>query len=131
MKILYFVLWWAIAIVSCIDLYWAIRIRETLLELELNPIGLFLLRIGGIELFMALKMFGTILVVFILYYLYANNRKLAWYVTTALFILQGILCYHLFNVNSDPAIIKKVKYYRKIEELNMKSYIKEQGQWKV
>ena len=131
MKILYFVLWWAIAIVSCIDLYWAIRIRETLLELELNPIGLFLLRIGGIELFMALKMFGTILVLFILYYLYANNRKLAWYVTTALFILQVILCYHLFNVNSDPAIIKKVKYYRKIEELNMKSYIKEQGQWKV
>ena len=131
MKILYFVLWWAIAIVSCIDLYWAIRIRETLLELELNPIGLFLLRIGGIELFMALKMFGTILVLFILYYLYVNNRKLAWCVTTALFILQGILCYHLFNVNSDPAIIKKVKYYRKIEELNMKSYIKEQGQWKV
>mgnify|MGYP003631104675 CR=1 FL=1 len=126
MNIIYFIFWLSIAAISCIDLYWAIRIRESLLQLELNPIGIFLLKAGGIELFMALKMFGTILVLFILYFLYMNNRKLAWCVTTVLFILQGMLCYHLFHVNSEPFIIKKTKYYRQTKELEVKSYIKEQ-----
>ena len=116
MNIVYFILWFSIATVSCIDLYWAIRIRETLLELELNPIGVFLLRVGGIELFMALKMFGTILVLFILSYLYRRRPRVAWCVVVPLFVFQLILCCHLFNVNAQDQSEKRVEEYKELEK---------------
>tara|TARA_Y100000310_G_C20158933_1_gene568233 strand:- start:107 stop:511 length:405 start_codon:yes stop_codon:yes gene_type:complete len=115
MKILYSILWWVIAIVSCIDLYWAIRIRDSLPELELNPLGVYLMELGGLELFMALKMLGTILVLFILSYLYRRRPREAWCVIVPLFVLQLILCCHLFNVNAQDQSEKRVEGYRKLE----------------
>ncbi len=116
MKILYSILWWVIAIVSCIDLYWAIHIRDSLLELELNPLGVYLIKLGGLELFMALKMFGTILVLSILSYLYRRRPKTSWCVVVPLFVLQLILCCHLFNVNAQDQSEKRVEEYRKSEK---------------
>ena len=115
MKILYSILWWVIAIVSCVDLYWAIHIRNTLVELELNPLGIYLMKLGGLELFMALKMLGTILVLFVLSYLYRRRPRIAWCVIIPIFVLQLILCCHLFNVNAPDQSEKRVEEYRKLD----------------
>ena len=95
-----------------------------MIELELNPLGVYLIKLGGLELFMALKMFGTILVLFILSYLYRRRPRIAWYVTIPLFVLQSILCYHLFNVNAQDQSEKKVEEYRELEKEQIQIYKK-------
>ena len=116
-KFLYLFMWWGIAIVSCIDLYWAIHIGDNLREIELNPLGVYLMDVGGLELFMASKMIGTILVLSALSCMYKKKPKIGWVVTTTLFILQLVLCCHLFNVNTRTQLEKKTEEYKSMNTL--------------
>ena len=64
-----------IAVVSSIDMYWSIKIHEVLLDIEQNPIGVFLIENNddSVALFMSFKFLGTIFVVMILSALYNKN----------------------------------------------------------
>ena len=101
MKAVYFTLLWVIAVISCVDLYWAIRIGDVLLDFELNPLGVYLMEVGGLALFMAVKMFGTILSLFILYWLYKRKPKMSWCVIIPVVLLQISLFYYLFDINTE------------------------------
>jgi len=83
-----------------VDLYWAIRIGDVLIDFELNPLGAYLMELGGLALFMAAKMFGTILSLSILYWLYKRKPKMAWCVIIPVALSQALLFYYLFDVRT-------------------------------
>jgi len=62
--IIYALLWITIAAVSSIDIYWSVRLHESLSDLELNPLGQLIMEADNenVALFMGLKTFGTFLV---------------------------------------------------------------------
>ena len=101
MKAIYFTLLWVIAVISCVDVYWAIQIGDKLIDVELNPLGVYLMEIGGLGLFMSVKMFGTILSLSILYWLYKQRPKMAWCVIIPVALLQISLFYYLFDINTE------------------------------
>ena len=101
MKAIYFTLLWVIAVISCVDLYWAIRIGDVLLDFELNPLGVYLMELGGLSLFMAAKMLGTILSLSILYWLYKRKPKIAWCVIIPVALSQVLLFYYLLDVSRE------------------------------
>lgn len=86
------VLWLTIAI-CCVDVYWAVRTKEILPEVELNPIGNFLISIGGVELFVSLKMFGTFCFFEISKLLYLWKKKIAWASIGIVFVLHVVLLF--------------------------------------
>jgi len=57
-------MWYLIGFISAIDVYYAIKWREQLPELEQNPIGRMLIEYdeNDVSLFMGLKVAGTVLV---------------------------------------------------------------------
>jgi hypothetical protein len=56
---LYLILWTFIAVVSAIDTYFCIKYGEHLLQLERNPIGLWLLQVDGLPILLSVKFLGT------------------------------------------------------------------------
>ena len=56
--------------------------------------------------------------------LHRRRPRIAWYVTIPLFVLQSILCYHLFNVNAQDQSEKKVEEYRELEKEQIQIYKK-------
>jgi len=73
-------LWLFIGVASAVDIYTSIKTHEYLLELELNPVGRWLIREDGgdIALFMGVKTVGTTLALGILVILYHWKKLWAW-----------------------------------------------------
>ena len=90
--------WWAmlgmravIVLVAAIDVFWAIKVRDNLIEL--NPMGRWLMRIDGgdVALFMACKLVGTILACWLMGWLYAWRPRKAVAITAAVMVVQLLL----------------------------------------
>jgi len=79
--------------ISAWDSYCAIKLRDELLQGELNPIGQWLMYLDGgdVSLFMGVKFAGTILVLGILAFLYMHRKKLAWALIIPLILFQAFL----------------------------------------
>jgi len=87
-------LWVFIGVASAVDLYISIKTREYLYEMEMNPIGRFLIAAddGDVALFMGVKCAGTVIALGILILLYQFKRKWAWYSVWSLSVMQfGVL----------------------------------------
>ena len=96
-KIYFAVMWLAIGLISAIDLYWAIKNQDLMLEMEENPIGRWLLLKddGDVALFMGIKMAGTTLALGFRKFLYHYQRLFAWISIITLTILQFYLLHYL------------------------------------
>jgi len=101
--IIYALLWITIAAVSSIDIYWSVRLHESLSELELNPLGQLIMEADNenVALFMGLKTFGTFLVLGFLIIFYRMNRKLSWGVIIGVFLFQVWLLFFLTLYESE------------------------------
>ena len=98
--IVFSTMWLIIGMISSYDLYLAVAHREELEQLELNPIGLWLIDLGDgdLSLFMGIKMAGTVTVLGILVLMYAGYKKLAWICcSTVAFLQVWLLVYLLTN----------------------------------
>lgn len=85
-----------IAAVSLYDTFLIIRFSETIFEMEENPLGSWLLRMGHgeVELFVRAKLAGTLTVVAILLAMYRCRSRKTMPVTTSLAAYQtGLLTY--------------------------------------
>ena len=83
----------AIGVISAVDLYWSIVYQSQLYEIELNPLGRLLISMdnGGVSLFMAVKMLGTVAALGVLVVLYHWRQSIAWPVMISIFIFQLLL----------------------------------------
>jgi len=73
-------LWLFIGFASAVDIYTSIKTQEYLIDLELNPVGRWLIQQDGgdIALFMGVKTAGTTLALGILVWLYLHKKSWAW-----------------------------------------------------
>ena len=96
-KYYYGIMWLAIGIISAVDIYWSIVYQDLLYAVELNPMGRLLIEMdnGGVALFMAVKMFGTVAALGLLVVLYHWKKKYAWPAMTTIFSLQCILLVYI------------------------------------
>ena len=94
---IYAFMWLMIAVVSSIDIYWSVRLHESLAESELNPLGQIIMDVDNknIALFMGLKTLGTFLVLGFLIIFYNIRRKMAWGAITGVFLFQVWLLFFL------------------------------------
>ena len=78
--IAYAQLWLFIGFASAVDIYVSIQTQEYLYELEVNPVGRWLIELddGDIALFMGVKMAGTTLALGFLVWLYNLKPSWAW-----------------------------------------------------
>ena len=92
-KYYYGIMWLAIGVISSVDLYWSIVYQSQLYEIELNPLGRLLISMdnGGVSLFMAVKMLGTVAALGVLVVLYHWRQSIAWPVMISIFIFQLLL----------------------------------------
>ena len=87
-------MWYIIGFISAIDVYYAIKWREYLLELEQNPIGRMLIKYDAddISLFMGVKVAGTVLVLGMLQNCFLlskrDGRKRTHRITMGVFLFQ-------------------------------------------
>ena len=95
--VIFEILCFIIALVSAIDLYWIGKTREAILEMEENPVGRFLIRLdkGDISLFMAVKFFGTMAALYILFKLKRYNFRYTLLITMVIAIAQVFLLVYL------------------------------------
>ncbi|MAZ56614.1 hypothetical protein CL653_02385 [bacterium] len=96
-KIYFGVMWLAIGFISAIDLYWAVKNQDLMLEMEENPIGRWLLLKddGDVALFMGVKMAGTTLALGLLICLYHYKKLYAWLSIISLTVAQFLLLHYL------------------------------------
>ncbi|MEY3175171.1 MAG: hypothetical protein RLZZ436_3085 [Planctomycetota bacterium] len=88
--------WVLIAAVSVYDIWLTVRYREEMPLLEENPLGIWLIRLdsGDINLFVQLKIAGTIVVMAVLLRMMLRESRLLAPVTGTLASLQtGLLLY--------------------------------------
>ena len=95
--IAYAELWLFIGLVSAVDIYMSIKTQEYLIDLEMNPIGIWLIqRDGGdIALFMGIKTAGTVLALGLLVWLYHLKKSWAWPSIVALSLVQLFVLWNL------------------------------------
>lgn len=86
-----------IAIVSLWDTFLTIKFEETMVAMEENPIGLWLIRIAGNEvgIFVRFKLAGTILVLSALFWLDRIGSRILFPVSTSLASYQLALLTYL------------------------------------
>lgn len=81
-----------ILLVSLIDHYLTIKLQDTILEEEQNPVGKFLIELDdGVALFMTIKMLCLWIIFFILLSIYNDSKIKAYICTIALSIAQFLL----------------------------------------
>jgi len=94
----FFAFWIWIGFVSCIDTALSLKYRDQLIHVEENPIAVWLLQIddGTLAQFVAIKMFGTIIVLGCLITLL--NFRIKWGLTIAIVLamFQACLLGYLF-----------------------------------
>ena len=82
------------AFVECYDVYWSIKLQETLYQNEINPIGAFLISLDGgdVALFMAMKVMTIVVILGTLpLILWSSRPKMAWFLLGVLFISRLLL----------------------------------------
>ena len=96
-NIFFYVQWIFIGFVSCVDMYLAIKLRDRLYELELNPVGRLLISwdSGDVALFMGLKCAGTCLVLGFLLLVRCKNKKLSHRIIFGVTVFQLLLLVYL------------------------------------
>jgi hypothetical protein len=88
-RFLFLLAWLFVGFVECYDVYWSIKLQDTLYGNELNPIGRFLISLDGgdIALFMTMKVAAIILILGMLpIILWSHKVKIAWLLLSILFI---------------------------------------------
>jgi hypothetical protein len=97
-NILFTIQWLFIGLVSCVDMYFAIKLQDTLYASELNPLGRLLIEwdAGDVALFMGAKCAGTCLVLGYLILVRCKNKKLADRVIFGVTLCQLSLLAYLF-----------------------------------
>jgi|TARA_R110000824_G_scaffold120382_5_gene275691 hypothetical protein len=95
-RVLLDVLRGVIVLASAVDVYWAIKVQDSLHEL--NPVGRWLIKIGGgdVALFMACKLLGTVLAIWFIGLLYSKRGKIALLATFGVALFQTVLVWFLF-----------------------------------
>lgn len=84
---------------SLVDHYLTIKLQEVIIQMEENPLGLFLIHIdnGSVALFMTLKMAFLWVIYFILLMLYKVKRVYAIIPLIFLSLVQLILVFYFFH----------------------------------
>lgn len=85
-----------VAVVSCYDAWLVVRFSDSILELEQNPVGRFLIQIDGgdVGLFVATKLIGTLVVVASLAGIYVLSKRFAYPIAGGVSVFQAALsCY--------------------------------------
>ena len=97
-KCIFALQWLFIGTVSCIDVYLAIKLQDTLHAVELNPIGRLLIQWdkGDVALFMGAKCGGTCLVLGFLILVRCKNEKLASRIIFGVALFQLALLIYLY-----------------------------------
>jgi hypothetical protein len=80
--------------VAVLDSYLTIRYYDYMKEE--NPVGLLLMKTGGLSLFIAVKKLGTLLVAGILIWVYHSWPRRGIMIVAGLGFLQGVLLLYLF-----------------------------------
>jgi len=116
-NIIYAALWIFVGLVSAIDVYWSIINQEQLYQIELNPLGRFILKVssGDVAPFMGLKVAGTVIVLGALTMLYNYKRRWAWICMICMCIVQIFVLWMLFKGD-----LNSVRYYD-MEDLRMRT----------
>jgi hypothetical protein len=91
--------WWVL-LVSLVDHYLTIKLQETILTAEKNPLGIILIEAdnGSVALFMTLKMAFLWVIYFFLLNIYKVKKIYALVPLAALSIVQLILVFYFFEV---------------------------------
>lgn len=94
----FFAFWVWIGFVSCIDTALSVKYRDQLIYVEENPIAVWILQMddGTLAQFVAIKMFGTIIVLGCLITLLNFRMKWGLTVAVALAMFQACLLGYLF-----------------------------------
>ena len=114
-NVLYCILWVFIGMVAATDVYWSIITQEQLYDIELNPIGRYLINKadGDVALFMGLKVAGTVVVLGVLTLLYKYKKRWAWACMITLTVVQVLVLWTLLR-DGGPT------YYHHLEIQEMK-----------
>jgi len=97
-NIIFDIMLFFIIIVASIDTFFTIYTRESIVEMEKNPMAKFILEAdNGLAIFISLKLFGTFLVIFTLQTMFFRFklRKIGFAVTMGVFLFQLVLSYIL------------------------------------
>ena len=93
-------------LISMLDHYMTIKMQETILDYEQNPIGSFLINLdsGSVALFMTAKMMCLWIIASIIISTYQESKVKAYIYTTVLCIVQFLLLLyfvwgHTLNIN--------------------------------
>ena len=113
----YGILWVFVGLVAATDVYWSIINQEQLYQIELNPLGRFILKVssGDVAPFMGLKVAGTVIVLGALTMLYNYKRQWAWICMIAMCVVQIFVLWMLFKGD-----LNSVRYYD-MEDLRMRT----------
>ena len=116
-NLIYGILWVFVGLVAAIDVYWSIINQEQLYQIELNPLGRFILKVssGDVAPFMGLKVAGTVIVLGALTMLYNYKRQWAWICMICMCIVQIFVLWMLFKGD-----LNSVRYYD-MEDLRMRT----------
>ena len=92
-----FVLLAFVAIVSAYDMYWAIKLQDSLYANELNPMVRWLMRLDGgdVALAMSLKMIGTITALSLTTLICIRRFSVGFIVCCSLALFQAFLLWFL------------------------------------
>lgn len=118
---LYAMLWVFVGLVAATDVYWSIINQEQLYQIELNPLGKFILKVssGDVAPFMGLKVAGTVIVLGVLTVMYNYKRQWAWICMIAMCVVQIFVLWMLLKGDLNP-----VRYYD-MEDIKMKTILYE------
>lgn len=91
---IFLILWFFVAFVEVCDIYWSIKLQDTLMVNERNPIGRLLLSMDGgdVALFMSLKISAIIIILGTLpVILWSERLKTAWILLGIIFVSRLLL----------------------------------------
>ena len=114
---LYAMLWVFVGLVAATDVYWSIINQEQLYQIELNPLGKFILKVssGDVAPFMGLKVAGTVIVLGVLTVMYNYKRQWAWICMIAMCVVQIFVLWMLLKGDLNP-----VRYYN-MEDIKVRT----------
>ena len=114
---LYAMLWVFVGLVAATDVYWSIINQEQLYQIELNPLGKFILKVssGDVAPFMGLKVAGTVIVLGVLTVMYNYKRQWAWICMIAMCFVQIFVLWVLLKGALNP-----VRYYN-MEDIKVRT----------
>ncbi|HUP78845.1 MAG TPA: hypothetical protein VM260_09840, partial [Pirellula sp.] len=92
-------LWTFIGLVCVYDVYLSLKYSASLKYLELNPVGVWLLHLrnGDPDLFMAVKIVSSLVVLSLLYASHRRYSRLCWLLTCSITAFQfGLMAFLTF-----------------------------------